>query len=100
MEAKVTKILLDFETAAATSVKSVVPQIKLIFCLFHFTHDPSIMKEITQKWITGYSEEGSNLRMASERKFSINVRSRVKRLKYFFIYIGAQCHDITMNYYI
>ena len=47
-----------------------------------------------------YSEEGSNLRMASERKFSINVRSRVKRLKYFFIYIGAQYHDIIMNYYI
>ena len=58
VEAKVTKILLDFETAVATSVKSVFLQIKLIFCLFHFTNDPSIMKEITKNWITGYSEEG------------------------------------------
>ena len=49
VEAKVTKILLDFETAVATSVKSVFLQIKLIFCLIHFTNDPSIMREITKK---------------------------------------------------
>ena len=51
VEAKVTQVVLDFETAAATSVRSVFLQIRIIFCFFSLY--TMFMAKIATEWITG-----------------------------------------------
>ena len=65
LEAKLKSVTLDFETAAAKSVRNAFPMIRIIFCFFHFCQ--ILWRKVQQAGLQAQysesSEEGENLRM-------------------------------------